>query len=39
VALAYNSLLEREERNAAAEESKYLMARRKAGKLLKRGVK
>ncbi|MEN8581517.1 CYTH and CHAD domain-containing protein [Burkholderia sp. RS01] len=39
VALAYNSLLEREERIAAAAESKYRKARRKAGRLLKRGVK
>lgn len=39
VALAYSSLLEREERIAAADESKYRKARRKAGKLLKRGVK
>jgi CHAD domain-containing protein len=39
VALAYGSLLEREERIAAADESKYRKARRKAGKLLKRGVK
>jgi CHAD domain-containing protein len=39
VALAYNSLLEREERIAAAAESKYRKARRKAGKLLNGGVK
>ena len=39
VALAYSSLLEQEERIAAADESKYRKARRKAGKLLKRGVK
>ena len=39
VALAYGSLLEREERIAASDESKYRTARRKAGKLLKRGVK
>lgn len=39
VALAYGSLLEREERIAADDESKYRKARRKAGKLLKRGVK
>ena len=39
VALAYASLLEREERIAAADEAKYRKARRKSGKLLKRGVK
>ncbi|WP_104138008.1 CYTH and CHAD domain-containing protein [Arthrobacter sp. ZGTC131] len=39
VALAYGSLKEREERVAAANEGKYRKARRKAGKLLKRGVK
>lgn len=39
VASAYSSLLEQEERIAAADESKYRKARRKAGKLLKRGVK
>jgi CHAD domain-containing protein len=38
VASAYSSLLEQEERIAAADESKYRKARRKAGKLLKRGV-
>ena len=39
VALAYGSLLDLEERIAADDESKYRKARRKARKLLKRGVK
>lgn len=38
VADAYRSLLEREERIAARDEAKYRKARRKARKLLKRGV-
>lgn len=39
VALAYGSLLDLEERIAADDEAKYRKARRKARKLLKRGVK
>lgn len=39
VALAYRSLLDLEERIAADDEAKYRKARRKARKLLKRGVK